>query len=591
MRRMKKLIAVLLAAVMVMSMSSVSVMALDTGNKTITITNVSSDKTYYAYQIFSGTYSSGELTNIGTGSGLNVTTDEQITAITSLLTGSTASISVTYNNTTYTTLGALATAYLANNANNSIAWIADFLSEFGDDDSNIAVAFAEITAQFLTSDYYTGSYSSTDSTYTFSSLPDGYYLIVDATSVNNSSGAASRYMLVLAGEFVEQKSVVPTITKQIVLSDTTTTNSTTASIGDTVSYVLTSSVPDMTGYSSYTFIITDTICKGLTLTPKTSQTNVSSTAANAGLYELDLSITVGTATISGMRVYDANDSSAAGSYAYYYYTSTDASGVTTLTIVFNNFISSGYTAGVAISVAYTATLDSDAVIGSSGNENTATLTYSNNPNLVYDNSSWSQSTDTGTTVEAKAVVYTYKLNLTKVDSVDSSSTLSGAEFYLYKTEGSTTYYAIVTEDTTGTDGYYTISGWTTDSTAKSTLTSGTNGVLYITGLEAGTYYLYESAAPTGYVAWTSAMEIVITAETSVVASGSTGTTSLTATVGETAAATDASAGTIAASVTNSSSAALPTTGGLGTVMIYVLGGFMAVTAAVLLITKKRMARG
>ncbi len=577
MRRMKKLLAFLLAAIMVMSMGSVSVMASSDG--TIKITGVSENSTYYAYQIFSGTYSSGALTNIGTGSGLNVSTTAQITAITSLLTGSTASINVTYNGVDYTTLGDLATQYLADNPNNSIAWIAEFLTAFGSQDESITIAFAEITAQFLTSTYYTGSYDS--GTYTFSNLPDGYYLIVDMTSSTYTANSAySRYMLVLAGESIAQKSVVPTINKEIVLSSGNT-DTTTASIGDTVSYVLTSSVPDMTGYSSYTYIITDTICKGLTLTETTSTTNVSSNAVTAGLYELDLKITVGTATISGQRLTGASDTTAVSTYAYYYYTSTDSNGVTTLTIVFNNFIDSGYTTGAAISVTYSATLDDDAVIGSSGNENTVTLTYSNNPNLVYDNGSWSQSTDTGETVKVKAVVYTYELDLTKVDSVDSTSKLSGAEFYLMDSAGN---YAIVEEDTSGTDGYYTVTGWTTDASAKSTLTSGTNGELYISGLGAGTYYLYESAAPTGYVIWTDPMTIVITATTD-----ATSTTSLSATVGGTAATTSTSAGTITASITNSSSAALPSTGGLGTVMIYVLGGCMVVITSILLITKKRMA--
>ena len=147
-----------------------------------------------------------------------------------------------------------------------------------------------------------------------------------------------------------------------------------------------------------------------------------------------------------------------------------------------------------IIVDYTAKLNSSAQIGLPGNENEAKLTYSNKPDQ-----SGEGTPSTAETPEDKVIVFTYKLDTTKVDSKDPETKLHGAEFKLKNSENK---YAVVNEGK--------VTSWNDEGT---TLTSDAQGLFSVTGLDAGTYYLHETKAPAGYNLPAGDFQVEITATT------------------------------------------------------------------------------
>ncbi|MCD7763299.1 MAG: LPXTG cell wall anchor domain-containing protein [Lachnospiraceae bacterium] len=263
-----------------------------------------------------------------------------------------------------------------------------------------------------------------------------------------------------------------------------------------------------------------------------------------------------------------------------------------------------------IAVEFTATLNSSAVIGGNGNPNTVTLTYSNNP---YDN------TDTGTTVADVVYTWTYQLELTKTNA--SGTALEGAEFKLYRLKDSMTEdkeYAVI-DTSTGI-----VTEWVDDIDNATLLTTDSNGKLnvgngYIIGLDASawdenyneertiTYYLKEITAPTGYNKITGSESVAIeikptytqvTADTDLTVDYTT-LSNLTAAcridgsstidypdIGSISAV--ANTGTVSATVVNKAGVVLPSTGGIGTTIFYIVGSVLVLLAVVLLITRSRM---
>ena len=212
--------------------------------------------------------------------------------------------------------------------------------------------------------------------------------------------------------------------------------------------------------------------------------------------------------------------------------------------------------GATITVTYTAHLNENAVVnGSTDNKNKVQLQYSNNPrNSAY----W------GFTPESEVCVYTYQLNNTKYHDEDKpGNELEGAGFRLYSDEACEHEVELYKEG----DFYYPI---TTGKTAVE-MKSAANGQFNVKGLDAGTYYLKETTPPAGYSACDKT-PIVISAthdEHNVNLSGESNLNNKII---------NKKAGGIT----------LPSTGGIGTTLFYVIGGGLMVAAAVLLITKKRM---
>ena len=220
----------------------------------------------------------------------------------------------------------------------------------------------------------------------------------------------------------------------------------------------------------------------------------------------------------------------------------------TLTVSFEDLKTvPGVTATSKIVVRYTAELNENAVIGAAGNPNTVYLTYSNNPNP--------NGTGTGTTPKDKVIVFTYELHVDKVD--ENEEALPGAGFSLYK-KTPAGEWELVREIAAGSGTSFTFSG-----------------------LDDGEYKLVESTVPVGY----NKIEDVIFTITADHETESADPQLITLTAMQEATIDD---GTIALSVVNKGGSILPSTGGAGTRMLYLLGGLLCVGAVVLLVTKKRM---
>ena len=218
--------------------------------------------------------------------------------------------------------------------------------------------------------------------------------------------------------------------------------------------------------------------------------------------------------------------------------------------------------GATITVTYTAHLNDNATVNTAGgttttdNKNSVYLIYSNNPR---------SSAFVDTTPKSEVCVYTYQLNNTKYhDEANPNNVLAGAGFCLYSDEACAHKVELYKEG----DFYFPIKNATDKKTVEE-MYSDKDGKFNIKGLDAGTYYLRETTPPTDYSACADT-RIVISAthdEYNVNLDGSNLSTTI---------------------INNKSGITLPSTGGMGTTLFYVIGGGLMVAAAVLLITKKRM---
>lgn len=200
--------------------------------------------------------------------------------------------------------------------------------------------------------------------------------------------------------------------------------------------------------------------------------------------------------------------------------------------------------GEAIVVTYNATLNEKAVV--TGNKNKATLGYGTNK-----------------TVESETTTYTYEFDLVKVDGA-TKKLLNGAEFKLYDAENGGSVIKVVPV----AGGYRVANGDETGAVD----TIKVNGKVHISGLDKTTYWLEETKAPDGYNMLTERKPVSLT-------NGSNNTTLTSSTWSE------ADHGV---AVENNAGTVLPSTGGMGTTLFYVIGGGLMVAAVVLLVTKKRM---
>lgn len=547
----------------------------------VTVNNAANDTAtheYLAYQIFTGNVSeingTKQLTEIQWGSGVNST---------SLLSALKASTKFGSTNpfASCTTAAEVALAVENFSAN-----------------SAEANAFADIVS---------ANTSETSFNLTNDKLPGGaYYFIKDtikSAPSSNSQYAYSDHILRaitdIEPDAINAKASVPSLDKKIGTDFASGTKTSTASVGDKVPFVLKSSVPDMTSYNDYYFIINDTLGTGLT-------------------FNDDVAITVGSYTLTKGTDFDVITSNVApytfrimfkDFYEHLYQNDTP-----------DNHDDDNQHVGEDIIVKYTATLNEQADLTASGNPNKADLTFSNNPNHEYkggDKPTSDEETDKdvmGKTPESNTKTFSTGISLKKIDAT-TKAVLEGAKFQITG-EGVKAVIInneIFKEDTTGTyymlkDGTFTETASTSatadkyDSTTKKykkitsvtkdtapasesvnqTGYTGSNGIISFLGLKDGTYTVKELEAPDGYNKLNENITIVISAALDENAQ----TCTWTAKKGSDNISYKNNVFTF--DVENNKGLTLPSTGGVGTTLFYVIGGLLVAGALVLLVVKKRM---
>lgn len=387
--------------------------------------------------------------------------------------------------------------------------------------------YAKIKAVKIAEDYIsTGK--------TFENVDKGYYLIVE-TELDGNADTYSLVMLNTADQdnvTVTSKEDSPTFEKKIKEKNDSTgvesgwQDGADYDINDVVPFKLQGTVPQNYGaYNTYKYVFHDKMSSGLTFDASSVVVKVDETAINSGYSVVTKSL--------------EDDC--------------------TFEVRFENLKDiSAVTAGCTITVEYNATLNDKAVIGSAGNPNEAKLEYSNNP----------YGDGTGKTPWDKVIAFTYQLVANKVDK--DGEPVEGAGFTLYKWSDDESKYVAVGSE---------IKGVTT---------------FNFNGIDAGKYKLVESTVPDGY---TKAEDLEFT----VVATYDTenlepkfGTLTIKAgdkviSEGEDKVFTvNLAEGIFTTKVVNLTGTTLPSTGGMGTTVFYVVGGGLMAVAVVLLVTKKRM---
>lgn len=216
--------------------------------------------------------------------------------------------------------------------------------------------------------------------------------------------------------------------------------------------------------------------------------------------------------------------------------------------------------GDVVTVTYYAQINENAKIADEANVNKAKVEYGTNSHTEYD------TTET----------YVWKMNIVKYTMEQGTEKkLAGATFQLSRDEAGAQVIKLVKVD----DTTYRLALPTETDTAVDTITTGETGELVINGLADGIYSLTETKAPRGYNLLREPVKVTVAHKTE---NGKLTETSFVADQTQ----TDTSG---LVKVENNAGAELPSTGGIGTTVFYVLGSAMALGAVILLVTKKRMA--
>lgn len=375
----------------------------------------------------------------------------------------------------------------------------------------------------------TVSTDATDGNYTatFTGLDYGYYVVAvpGATLANASGQYATLVSVDRTNVTANIKGDLPTVVKKV-----NGESATSAKIGDTLTFTLTSTIPDMSAYDTYTFNFKDTLSQGLTFGQVTSVTVEGVTDP----LTVNTDYTVTTPTVSD----------------------------NTLTVAMKDFKAKQQAnAGKKITVTYTATLNEKAVVGGVGNTNSATIQYSNDPS----------SGGTGESEPSKVRVFTYGFTVDKYtgDKYDDDATrLAGAEFTLAPKNGTAMSFVQVDAGSATANAVYRVAkAGETDTTT--TITTPANGKVVFRGLENGEYTLTETKAPAGYNKLASAIGVKVDGKND-------GTDTTDATVAITYNNDNGNSYNQTASngvipVQNKSGVVLPGTGGMGTIAFTVIG--------------------
>ena len=477
MKKMRKIFALLIAMVMVLSMGT-SVFA--AGEGSITIQNTVKEKTYTVYKVFDATYS---------GTNVAYTYDGSNDTFLAALQGEDSPFTVTANTAS--------TYNVALKDGKTASDVSTFLKA---QEANLGSAVTTVTGDGTTK--------------TISNLDYGYYYITTTTGSVVTIDSA-----IPSATVIDKNEVIPPPDKAEQVANGTWTEepesgneSTTGNIGDTVNYKVTGSFNRYQGEELVTKItFTDTMSEGLTPNK-------------------DVAIKINGETVTATPTYSNSDR-------------TWTVEITTATVAEDGTITFNYDTPSTYEITYSAVINENAKIADPEN-NTFTLKYN----------------DKGDQSDTTEVV-TYKIDLEKVDP--SGTKLAGAKFKLYDAATAGNEIPVVLVSGTG-DKTSTVDNVYRHAKANETgveMVTGTTGKIIVQGLANGSYYFEETEAPEGFNK--------LTARTD-----ATTITDENATI----------------TVTNQSGTELPSTGGIGTTMFYVVGSVLVIGAAVVLISKRRMTR-
>lgn len=536
---MKKVIKKLLAALLAVAM--VCAMAIPAFAYNIK-EDINKDHSFEAFQIFKGDVEGNKISNATWGS--NITHPDDF-----LEKLKDAPI-----------IGAQFQSIDATNATDAatVQKVLAVISKWSNSD-NDSIAFARFVCKYL--------YPTADANPTHAAIGNhtlhfddaGYYLIVDTTyfKPGDSYVAYNSFMLTVTqanwNVDVTPKVEKPSVKKEVYDNQDGTSNeagfgsSADHAINEKFQFQLTATLPDSTNraydyYDKYSVIFHDTLSDGITY-DKDDELDSVVIKSNGNTYNI---------TDSSKYTIDTTDLESQNSFVVNIDVKACAK-------------DAGFDLndGATITVTYTAHLNDKAYVntagGSTSNINKVYLTYSNNPK---DESS------IGKTPESTPVyVYTYQLNNTKHQDTEKGPALEGACFRLYSDEACTDQSEVQLYQKDGF--YYPIKDVLGKEAVE--MKSAANGTFNVKGLDAGTYYLKEITPPDGYSAC-KVIPVTIKADHSrndqVNLEGSNLTNDIV----------NIKAGGIT----------LPSTGGIGTTLFYVVGGGLMVAAIVLLVTKKRM---
>lgn len=399
----------------------------------------------------------------------------------------------------------------------------------------------------------------------------------------------------------------------------------TAAIGDDVPYIVTSRVPSMAGYKNYFFIFDDTLSKGLT-------------------FNEDVEISIGDTKLTEWK----DKSEPRENFDYYVnVTEDETTGKTHVEIVFIDFIKWADEAGKDITVTYSAKLNEEAEIGTIPNTNEIYLKYSNDPrdeNRGTPETPDEPKPDDPIGESPIIKTYTYVLGLLLHKTDENGNSLTGAEFTIKGTKlnrvvteelafvadengdwyllDDNTYTQTVPGSETGetnedgtpvlvaddkyvknADGeyarfkkVYTIDAVPVegDLTEEVEITAWVdeNGELQFKGLSEGTYTITEVTAPNGYNKLANPITIIVSYEISRADGAAVIAWNVTKQIGDNIESEtlemDEDTMLFTIDIENRSGSLLPSTGGIGTTIFYVVGGILVLGAGVMLVTKKRM---
>lgn len=381
-------------------------------------------------------------------------------------------------------------------------------------DSSTAPEFAAAAITWAKdSDHHinvTASETANGDSVTFTNVANGYYLVDTSLgalcSLDNVTGNTAK---------ISEKNKVPSVEKKVKSGDDYK-SSNSAKIGDTVEYKTTITING----SVEKVVLHDKMDAGLTFN------------------ETSVKVKVG-----GADVPEAN------------YTlqkpGTESSDPCTFEIEFKDSYIAGLETGTQIEVTYSATLNKNAVIGTTGNKNDTWLKYGNSGS-----------------VKSETTTYSYSFDLVKTDS--DGTLLAGAKFKLYADQDCTNEIKLVADET----NVYRVA--TTGETGVPYIETNANRALTIKGLKGTTaYYLKEIEAPKGYNELENAFAFAIASA------------NISSNLSDTSNKWDEGKST-GIHIINNAGTTLPSTGGMGTTVFYVVGGGLMAVAVVLLVTKKRM---